>query len=501
MDPIGTTPVLVTVTVTCAAFLLFGLWIARRQGRRPADRYASRTDAFVAARGQIGGPVISATVLASMLGGWILFSPAESAAVGGLATIVGYAIGTAAPLLAYAVLGRRMRRVMPQGRGLTEFVHARYGGLMYAVTVGVMVAVLLIFLTAGLSAIAQIVGTLTGTPSPLAAAIVLAAALGYTLVSGLRGSILTDTVQIIVVLPLLAALVAIGFSEAGGMDTVITGLATQAPHLLDWGYGPGVETGLALILAILVAEIFNQGYWQRVYAARSERDVLRGFLIGALIVIPVVAAMGLFGLAAVALSRADEAPVAAFVLVREALPDSLALLVIVLGVALVISSLDSLVSAFSSLIATDLPRAVPALRDDRRSILAARVGMVLLAVPPMIGAAQGFSIFYLLLLADLICAAAAFPVFFGLWAQRWTGRQAAIAFTAGLVVGGLLFIPPDFGTVGLLFRLTGADWAQASLLGAFLAATLVPVAVGLALYALADRSDAIDDDLAKEQGD
>jgi hypothetical protein len=109
--------------------------------------------------------------------------------------------------------------------------------------------------------------------------------------------------------------------------------------------------------------------------------------------------------------------------------------------------------------------------------------MLLLAIPPMIGAAQGFSIFYLLLVADLICAAAAFPVFFGLWARRWTGGRAAVAFALGLTAGVLLFVPPDFGPAGILFRATGAPWAEASLLKAFLAAVLVPVAAGLALHA------------------
>lgn len=483
MEPIDPLYALATVLVTGAAFLMLGLWLARRHGVavRPT------ADGFVAARGQIGARIAAATVLASMLGGWILFSPAESAAVGGVATVVGYALGTAAPLLAYALIGRRMRRVMPNGHGLTEFVHVRYGGVLYLVTLGVMVAVLLIFLTAALSAVAQIVGTLTGAPSPAAAAIVLAAALGYTVMAGLRGSILTDAVQIAVIMPLLAALVTIGFVQAGGFAAVGAGLAERAPSLLAWDYTPGVETGGALIIAILVAEIFNQGYWQRVYAARDDRSMLLGFLGGALVVIPVVAAMGVFGLAAVALGRPDEAPVAAFVLVREALPGGLGLLVIVLGVALVISSIDSLLSALSSLVVIDLPRAVPSLRDDRRAIRLARIGMVVLAAPPMIGAAQGASIFYLLLLADLICAAAAFPVFFGLWARRWTGGPAAVAFALGLVGGALLFVPPDFGPGGLLFQLTGAGWAEAGLLKAFLVATLLPTAAGLLLHARSAR--------------
>ncbi len=467
--------VLATTAAIAAVFLAIGLAVARR--------HRDTVDGFIAARGQIGGGTAAATVTATMLGGWVLFSPAESAALGGVATVVGYALGTAAPLFAYLFLGRRLRTLMPSGHGLTDFVFHRYGGALYLATLGVMAAVLLIFLATALTAVGQVVGLVGGAGGGwLPAAIVLAAALGYTLAGGLRSSIATDAVQLAVILPLLALLAGYGWHAAGGAAALQTGLAERAPELLDPAHGPGLETAGALILAILAAEIFNQSYWQRVYAARDPAAAARGFLASGLVIIPVIAVMGAFGLFAVALGRADEAAVAAFVLIFEGLPPALQALGLLLGIALVMSSVDSLLSALSSLIAVELPRAAPRLGDAAvRGV--ARLGIVLLALPCLAVAAQGYSIFYLLLVADLICAAAAIPVFLGLYSRRWHGREATAAFLGGLGAGAMLFPPPGFGPEGLLFLVSGgAGWAEAGLWQAFAAAALVSAALATLLF-------------------
>src|SRR5690606_2417000 len=66
----------------------------------------------------------------------------------------------------------------------------------------------------------------------------------------------------------------------------------------------------------------------------------------------------------------------------------------------------------------------------------------LLAIPVMIVAAQGYSVLYLFLLADLFCSAAAFPVFFGLFSRRHDGVTAMVSTVCGLVAGILLFPGP-----------------------------------------------------------
>src|SRR3546814_16071414 len=78
------------------------------------------------------------TLLASTLGAWILFSPAQAATWGGLAAVIGYAIGALSPRFLMIPLGRRMRELIPQGHTLTEFVIMRYGRPMYGLTLLIM---------------------------------------------------------------------------------------------------------------------------------------------------------------------------------------------------------------------------------------------------------------------------------------------------------------------------------------------------------------------------
>ena len=86
---------------------------------------------FIAARDSVGRGTMTATVVASTTGAWILFSPAEAgAAFGGLPAVLGYALGSAVPLLCFIPVGRRVRAVMPAGHSLTEFAYARFGPAM-----------------------------------------------------------------------------------------------------------------------------------------------------------------------------------------------------------------------------------------------------------------------------------------------------------------------------------------------------------------------------------
>jgi Na+(H+)/acetate symporter ActP len=68
-----------------------------------------------------------------------------------------------------------------------------------------------------------------------------------------------------------------------------------------------------------------------------------------------------------------------------------------------------------------------------------------LILPAIYIASQGYSVLYLFLIADLVCAAALFPVFYGLYSKRLAGAAAMLSALAGLVVGALFFPNPDFG--------------------------------------------------------
>lgn len=406
------------------------------------------------------------TLLATSLGAWILFAPAQAATWGGLAAVIGYALGAVSPRLVMIPLGRRMRELVPQGHTLTEFVILRYGKAMYALTLVIMLFYMFITLTAELTAIAKLVMLLAPVPLWVTAVIVMGATLLYTSYGGLRASIFTDKIQMIVIVPLLAFLVLLGWQAAGGIAPTIAGLEQNAPRLLNLLDPTGIKAGLTFFVAILLTGLFHQGNWQRVYAAGNPRSMRLGFLIGGILAAPVIFIMGLFGLAFVGLGHTSDSSVAMFTVILPHVPAWFAIALIPLGLALIMSTADTAISAVSSLIAVDMRRLLPKASNTTLMRLS-RWLIFPLAVPVVVAAAQGYSVLYLFLLADLLCSAAAFPVFYGLFSRRHDGTTAVISTVSGILAGLFLFPAPG-------------DKPE-YLLESFLVAALLPVLVSALL--------------------
>jgi len=417
---------------------------------------------YVVARNSQGGIATILTLMASTLGAWILFSPAQAATWGGLSAVIGYAIGSMSPRLLMIPLGRRMRQLIPRGHTLTEFLMARYGRPMYGLVLCIMLFYLFIALSAEITAIAKLVAMIAPVPLWATAAIVMGSTLLYTLYGGLRSSMFTDRVQMFIIVPLLVTLFVLGWQAAGGIGPTVDGLRERAPRLLDIGDPVGIKAGLTFFVAILLTGLFHQGNWQRVYAARDIRAMRNGFLLGGVLVAPFIFLMGLFGLAFVGLGVPGDSSIALFGVLMPHAPEWFAVALIPLGLSLVMSTADTAISAASSIIAIDLQRLVPRANPRAMKRLARRLVPVM-AIPVMIVAAQGYSVLYLFLLADLLCSAVAFPTFYGLFSRRHDGFTATIASLCGLAAGLLLFPAPG-------------DKPE-FLLESFLLAALVPVAV------------------------
>ncbi len=441
-----------------AAFAVAGMLYARRSSHTLED--------YIVARNTQGSVATLLTLLASSLGAWILFSPPQAATWGGLAAVIGYSLGAMSPRIAMIPLGKRMRELIPRGHSLTEFLMARYGRSMYALALLIMLFYMFIAMAAEITAISKLVTLLAPVPLWLTAAIVMGFTLLYTAYGGLKASIFTDKVQVVIIVPLLLALVFIGWKASGGVANVTQALQERAPQLLDLSDPVGIKAGVTFFVAILLTGIFHQGNWQRIYSARDTRTMRNGFLLGGVLVVPFIFVMGLFGLAFVGLAPEGDSSVALFSVVMPQIPLWLAIALIPLGLALVMSSADTTISAVSSIVAVDVGRLLPNVGTATLMRLS-RWLILLLAIPVMVVAAQGYSVLYLFLLADLLCAAAAFPVFYGLFSARHNGFDATAGTLGGLAAGLFLFPMPGEPPTYLL--------------ESFLMAALVPAAVILLL--------------------
>lgn len=456
----GTLMVIITF-LTAALFFVLGVSYVRRRRLNVEEYLVSRNSA---------GPLLAtATLVASICGAWILFSPAETGTWAGLVALVGYGVGQAAPLVAFAILGPRMRRLMPNGHSLTEYVWHRYGPAVYLFALGVIVFYMFVFLSAELTGIAQAVHLLAGTPLVLTALVVGLLTVAYTAYGGIRASIFTDRVQFGFIIPLLLAAFIITVVEVGGLGAVFERVEAEAPQLLSMTNGPGIEFGVTLIIAILAANMFHQGFWQRVYTCRDEKTLRRAFVAGGLLVIPIIFLAGLFGVMAVGKGVVDNPSVALFSLVLDVLPTWAMVVVLVLALVLVMSSLDTLLNGIVSAVTSDLVRWRPNLRSVVL-LRSSRLVTLALIVPAIVIASQGYSVLYLFLIADLVCAGAVFPIFLGMYSRRFTGAAALASSLLGILLGALFFPKPDF-----------TPWLDIPLAGRFVVS--FGVALGVAILA------------------
>ena len=100
-------------------FALFGVLYSRH--------HQESLEEYIVARHSQRSTATVISLLATSLGAWILFSPAQAATWGGLGAVIGYAIGSMSPRLAMIALGNRMRELIPEGHTLTEYIIHRYG--------------------------------------------------------------------------------------------------------------------------------------------------------------------------------------------------------------------------------------------------------------------------------------------------------------------------------------------------------------------------------------
>ena len=61
-------------------------------------------------------------------------------------------------------------------------------------------------------------------------------------------------------------------------------------------YVPSYTAGLTFFIAVAATNLFHQGNWQRVYAAKNYETLKKALIISFLIIVPIVFLMGFIGM-------------------------------------------------------------------------------------------------------------------------------------------------------------------------------------------------------------
>ncbi len=433
---------------------------------------------YLTANRNIGLFSLTTSLTASALGAWILFGPASAATWGGIGAVIGYSLGTAFPMFFLIYLGKKIRKEFPNGSSLIEFMRKKFGKSLFKLILLMTIFYMFIFLCAEVTAIAVLINYISGTKLWITASIVLLSTLAYTLYGGLRASIFTDNIQMVVIAVLLLVSL-LYITSFTGSEFSFEFIKEKNPHLLSPSYIPSYTAGLTFFIAVAATNLFHQGNWQRVYAAKNFETLRKSLIISFFIIVPVVFYMGFTGMVAFSVDPTTRPDLGFFTLLLKEQTELLSLFVIILGLALTISTVDTLVNAISSLIVID-GKAALNINKKINYLKFSRYLILFLSLISFIIASKGFDILYLFLLADLFCCTFVLTVFYSFYNKNINEKTAYISIMIGLIFGLLLFPSPDFSKsilVGILFStdLFPAIVPQSLLFFSFLSATFTPV--------------------------
>ena len=435
---------------------------------------------YLTANRNVGLFSLTTSLVASALGAWVLFGPAAAATWGGIGAVIGYALGTAFPMIFLIYLGKKIRNEFSKGSSLIEFMRKKFGKSLFKLILLMTIFYMFVFLCAEVTAIAVLINYISGTELWITALIVLLTTLSYTLYGGLRASIFTDNIQMIVIGILILISISFIISFTGN-EFSFTFIKQKNPQLLSSSYIPSYTAGLTFFIAVAATNLFHQGNWQRVYAAKNYQTLKKSLIISFFLIVPIVFFMGFVGMVSFSIDPSNRPDLGFFTLLLKEQTEFLSIIIVILGLALTIFTVDTLVNAISSLFIVD-GKATFNLDKKTNYLRLSKFFIIFLSLIAFFVASKGFDILYLFLLADLFCCAFVFTVFYSFYNKDIKEKVAYISILIGLMGGFLLFPFPDFSKsllVGILMskEVFAPFISQSLLFLSFVVATFLPAII------------------------
>ncbi len=420
---------------------------------RLATRHRQQDTAEFLLSGRNVGTWLGATSIAAA---WIwapaLFVAAQKAYEQGLPGLFWFLFPNVLALIVFAPLSLRIRRVLPKGYTFPQFIRLRHGKGVHRLYLIQFVVLQLCSFAVQILAGATLLQTLFGLSFPLVVACLVVIVLTYSLLGGLRASVVTDIVQMTLILGICAATVPWAIARAGGPGTLVGGLGGvtgQFGNLLDpWvAYSFGISTTIGL----LSGPIGDQMHWQRGYALKSDGDVIKTFLLAACIFILVPLSLSMLGFIAAdkvhhgvgGWSVANTQMVGPMA-VQHLLPPAMLIAFSVMLLSGLCSTLDSILCAISAIAVADFYMGGHAPEELDRG---AHRKQVRLAQASMVGAAligcaiasiPGLKILHLFLFYGTLRASTMIPTVLTLYWPRLTKTATFYAVLGSMLLGAPL---------------------------------------------------------------
>ncbi len=342
----------------------------------------------------------------------------------------------------FTPLAIRLRELAPFGYTLPEFISRRFPA-----SPAVHIAFLIVFFGYQLGAIVintlaggTLLHIISGINLHFAIAAMAVIALSYTLLSGLRASILTDAIQMLMLLGIAFVLIPWCIIKSGGISAVISGLGgADGTHRSLWDPWIAFTMGIPMTLSLISGPVGDQVFFQRAMAVKKDH-IAKTFILGGLLfgIVPItLSLLGFLGVTLVnrgVITVADPQVVGPIV-VATLLPKAAIFAFTLMAFAGLCSTLDSSLCAISSLGSIDIfSKYINQSPSDQAIVKAARICMIIITLLGTMIALCQPKLLWCFLAYGALVSAALFPTIFSLY---WKKLPAWGAFWAVILSLGL----------------------------------------------------------------
>jgi len=388
-------------------------------------------ESLLVADRQLSVSAMAFSIAATWVWAPALFVASEKAFTQGLAGVFWFTVPNVLCLMLFGWFMAKFIPTIPKGFTLSAWMREkrspRVQKLYIIQTMGLTVCSIAVQLLAG----GMVIATLTGISYTVVIVVIALVTLVYSAVGGIRASVMTDRVQMLVLLLLGVPIILWVVSVAGGSSVAagIGGKSGTFSSPLNWLV---ISTfGIPTTIGLLAGPFGDQTFYQRAFSMNPKK-IKKAFVWGAVLfgIVPVTFALLGFTAAGLKLDIGNT-QITNILTVIAVLPDWVAYPFLVVLLAGLITTVDSMYVAAASFTGFDLS-------GRKENAGAARWGMVAVAVAGiLIAMIPGLKVVYLFLLYGTLRSSTFLPTvltFFGKSHERGMFYGILGALAIGLPV-------------------------------------------------------------------
>ena len=422
--------------------IALGLW------SRSKHKQSGRVEFLLSGR-NIGVLFGAMSIAVSWVWAPALFIGSQKAYEQGIAGIFAFCFPNFLALIIFSFVALKARKLFPKGFTLPQLMKDRYDKkthIIYLIQfLGLQTCSFSIQLLAG----STLLSLLTGLSMPVIAGSLVTIALCYSLIGGLRASVLTDVLQMGLILLVISTIIPAATYEAGGIDAISGGFdsitGTHGNMFDPWVL---YSFGIPVAITLICGPFADQMHWQRAFALKSDKNVIKTFSLAACLFILVPLSLSTLGF--IAANHTVSAgwditnpQMVGPITVSYLLPDFALLIFCIMALSGLCSTLDSILCAVSSLFAIDVfgEHEKENTSNKKGKVFFARLGMISIAIIGLLMALlPGINIIHLWFFATTFRAPSFIPTILTMFWKPMSGNTVFWAILLGFIIGAPTYV-------------------------------------------------------------